>query len=168
MALANNKYTLNHVEDTAYIVIKNDQVMLEKLFNGLFVVARRHLGYTPNSSSYPFMTRCFSKSSLASSVHERTDLEFAMNNNIVITPDSLKHKKNEVLTIALNGHIDFIRKAIIEANKDVEQEDRLDYTKATVNNVYKALVEDYWDDILDFAKDNRTYIKSWQSYRHSA
>lgn len=163
MALANINYEMNHVEDTAYIVIKNDPSMLEILFRGLFIVARRHLGYDPNTGSHPFMTRRFSESALKCSHHEREDLDYAMKNNIVITPDTKKHKNYEVYTVAVSGHINYIQNAIKLANQEVDWEDRLTYTDANINNVYMALIEDYWDDMLAFAKNNRHYMKNWQS-----
>lgn len=168
MALANINYALNHTEDTAYIVIKNDQTLLEVLFNGLFVVARRHLGFSPRASSYPFMTRATSERALKVSKHEREDLDYAMKHKTVITPDAQKHGKNEVLTLIVSGHIDFIKKAIVMDNQTSEPDCKLDYTDANVNNVYQALIEDYWDEMLAFAKDNRNYLRNWQSYRKQA
>lgn len=168
MALANINYNLNHTEDTAYIVIKNDKGMLESLFNGLFVVARRHLGYNPNASSHPFITRCYSKDATSYSKHERQDLEYAKKHYIVVTPDADKHKTNEVLTITLNGSSQLIRKAIEQANEGAEPEDRLNYTDANVNSIYMALVEDYWNDMVAYAKENRYYAKNWQSIANTA
>jgi len=164
MALANISYSLNHTEDTAYMVIKNDPEMLEKLFQGLFIVARRHLGYHPNASSYPFMTRAASASSLRNSKHEKQDLEHGMKNSIVITPDTEKHGKYEVMTITASGHTDFLEKAIDAANDMADPEDALSYMEMKNTPVYMALIEDYWDDMLAFAKENRFYARNWQSF----
>jgi hypothetical protein len=163
MPIANINYNMNHTENTAFVIIKNEPSMLEVLFNGLFIAARRQLGYNPNASSFPFITRPFTSSSLENSKHERDDLEFAMKKQIVVTPDDTKHKNKEVLTLSLNGHVDQMREAIKVANVDADDEDKLNFYDINVNTVYMALVEDYWSDMVAFAKNNRYYDRRWQS-----
>ncbi len=163
MALANINYQLNYAEDTAYIIIKNDKALLETFFRGLFIVARRHLGYTPNASSYPFITRAFTTAQLERSPHEKESLAHYERNGTIITPDSPKHGKYDVVTIAINGHDNFITKAIQQANEEGDPDIQTDPNDAYCNSVFQALIEDYWNDMLEFAKNNRYYTPRWQS-----
>tara|TARA_Y100001934_G_scaffold270263_1_gene354906 strand:+ start:383 stop:895 length:513 start_codon:yes stop_codon:yes gene_type:complete len=166
MALANINFNLNYIEDTAYSVIKNDKDMLEKLFRGLFVVARRHLGYSPNASSFPFTTRAFSQGQLANSKHDRDDLEFYGKKGTIITPDFPQHKRQEVLTIVVTCHDDLVRDAINEINRTSDPDDAINWhtTAINVNAVMQALIEDYWTEMLTFARECQHYERNWQSY----
>jgi hypothetical protein len=161
--LANINYDLNYTESTAAMVISNSPSMLEAIFHGLFIAARRQLGYNPNTSSFPFITRAYSKNSLKNSKYERECLAFSRQNHIVANPSCDKYKNKEVLTITLNGHIDQVREAIGIANQNVDKEDLLDFYDANVNKVYMSIIEDYWDNMVEFAKNNRYYDRRWQS-----
>jgi hypothetical protein len=164
MALANIKYNLSNVDDQVYITIKNDKGLLEILFRGLFIVARRHLGYNPNASSFPFITGYAPDQNDPNLTKSNKDyLARVLEQDIYITADTEKHKKNKVSTLAVNGQLQYINKAIEIMNVDCEPDDAFSGYSVSLKDVYMALIEDYWDGMLAFAKENRYYCHRWES-----
>ncbi len=47
---------MNHQTDQIYIAVKNDPELLQDVFKGIFVCARRFTGYSPSRSSFPFIS----------------------------------------------------------------------------------------------------------------
>lgn len=161
MAITTAPKALSYFESCIYLDIKNDEEKLESMFTGLFVVARRYLGYSPRGSSAPFITRKFDN--LKNSVHERHDHEFATKNHIMLAASIKQTIKQFDMSLAISSSaIQKSISALITANYG-DNTTNVPLSGYRVTQIFLHLILDYWDDMLAYASQNQHYQKKWQS-----
>lgn len=162
---------MNHETDLVYITAKNDQALLERIFKGMFVVARRILGYSPRNSSYPFNTGV-----LWEGCREfDNDKAFAEKLGELILPFSdYPHKKKRGMTEKDKMHLVVSMVKHYETSKDgvvfqlVRNSGDIDRESVETNALAKQLFLDYFDDMIIYARENMTYDKHWQEIASKA
>ena len=148
----------------AYIAAKNNPEILERIFKGMFIVARRVLGLsTSSSSSYPFntMLRWTGISSFKNDAafYERKE---ALSLSISEYPQSKVNKNGrgehfcfvtmtDASEVNSNGVVNTI---MTEAGLDRS-------SNVNTNQLAKALFADYFEDMVKFALLNKDYSKGW-------
>ncbi len=155
---------MNYETDNLYIVIKNDEKLLERVFQGLFIVARRTLGYTPRGSSYPFFT------SLRFSGDGSFNSEKAMfekNGSAHLRLEDYPHKNTKNrdnskyhMFVSMYNANETNKNGIIA--KAIAGSDDIDKSLINTNELAKALIDDYFKDMIAFARTSATYSRNWQ------
>jgi len=166
MPVSNASYELSTDEQAIVLFIENTPDMLEKLYKGLFTVARRHLGYKSRTSSAPFTTRSHSASALRNSQHERNDLTFCENNHIVCHANDSVIEGSDTLTLSMIISNTFVYDAVSEINLSLDKGDKMTPWNHNLTAIGKALIADKWDDMVIFANAHRHYMSSWESYSY--
>jgi hypothetical protein len=155
---------MNYETDTLYIVIKNDQVLLERIFQGLFTVARRALGYSPRSSSYPFITaerweghKGFSQEKASYDKQDAIQLclEDYPRKNTNKRDNSQYHMFVTMYNTSETNKNGIISKAIAGSGD-------IDLSLVNTNTLAKNLFDDYFKDMVAFARTSATYQRNWQ------
>ena len=155
---------MNLETDSLYIVAKNDRALLERIFQGMFVVARRVLGYSPRGSSYPFTTAArwegngdFVQDKAFYDGKDAIDLcvEDYPHKNTKGRDNNKYHvfvTMTETNETSQNG---IIRQLLTEAGE-------IDVNNVNTNTLAKELFKDYFQDMVAFARTSQTYAKDWQ------
>lgn len=130
---------MNQHSDEMYTIIKNDNTLLETFFAGLHRIARLSLNYKPKSA--------FGKGVLLFGWERPTPADVA-----------LPHT-NAYICFTSN-FIDAIYNAMAALGYDAEE--RNEVRQYAVNaEPLQALVDEFWDDMLHYAKTNARYNSHW-------
>ena len=157
---------MNFETDSLFIVIRNDQALLERIFQGMFVVARRILGYSPPGSSYPFTTH-----SDWAGRHDsfKKDAAFMQQKGAVTLCEADYPHKNTTgrdnaayftFVTMVNTNETNLNGVIFQALRDAGDIDR---EAVNTNDIAQALFNDYFADMVAYARTSRTYTKGWQA-----
>lgn len=156
---------MNLETDCIYITAKNDQMLLDRIFKGMFVVARRILGYSPRSSSYPFTTGVLWEGCRAFN----DDKAFAEELGELILPFSdYPHEKKRGMTEKDKIHLVVSMTKSHETSKEgvvfqlVRNSGDIDRERVDTNALAKQLFSEYFNDMIAYARENMTYDKRWQ------
>ncbi len=156
---------MNHATDCLYITIKNNQAHINRLLQGMFIVARRTLGYNPRASSYPFTTAA----RYAEHGGFKTEQAFyAKENAIELNEADHPHKNTQGRNN--DAHRTFVTmQKTHETNKNgfiaqllAEQHDDFDKSQVCTNTLAKNLFDDYFADLVEFARHNRYFAPNWR------
>ncbi len=161
--LSAKKTELSNIDEAFYITIKNDQQLLEEFFKGLFIAARTFLGFDTKSSNI-LITRKFTPNQLRTRKSFRNELEYAKDISVIATPEKKKFGKNTCATVAISLSKKLLNKACEVLNS---LGDNIYYVNDHANPINycalsAALVEDYWNDMLKYAEENKDYSPNWQ------
>jgi hypothetical protein len=170
MALSNINYDLSVDEQAIVLAINNNPDILTKVFQGLFIAARRHIGYSPRGNSFPFITQSFPAGILKNSFSCREEIAFSQKYNIVVVPDiNQKFKNREICTLSIKMDRKIIYDAIEEINLNLDNEDIISTHSGTHNitAITMAVIENKWDDMVIFAKQSPYYMRSWQTVAYN-
>jgi len=155
---------MNFESDNVYIAIKNDRALLELVFRGMFIVARRVLGYSTPGSSYPFAT-----SNHWSGRHSfQKDAAFLQGKGaVMLCEDDYPHKNHGCSNNT--QHFKFVTMVgcnetnpngiIFQALRDAGDIDR---DSVNTNHVAQALFDEYFDEMVAYARTSRTYTSAWR------
>lgn len=155
---------MNHETDNLYIVIKNDEALLERTFQGLFIVARRTLGYSPRGSSYPFTSaHRFSGDKSFSKEKEMYDKNGAIHLSLEDYPHkNTKSRDNSKyhIFVTMNSTSETSKNGIIY--QAIAGSGDIDKSLVNTNTLAAAIFEDYFESMVAFARISATYSKNWQ------
>lgn len=152
--------SLNYETDLFYITIKNNKQLLDRVFSGMFVIARRVLGYSGNTSSYPFSSSAiYNGLNTAQSRSERL-IELGQ---LPLPTTYYPHKNNKSelgkhSTYFINmennnatSHDSFFKQTLRE------QGEHFDKSAVNTSALMRALFADHFDDMVEYARNNRTW-----------
>lgn len=162
---ANTK--ISDASRSAYLVIKNDPVLLQRVFQGMFVVARRFLGYAGVGASYPFVTTDLPTQHANHNLQRQ--FKVSLGERVLFKDLGAVRKSSFCIgftnkTEELGGGV--VNTAVFECfdNLDLNDSDKGAWMKSlNTNHVGVLLLEDYFEDMLYFASSCRAYMSSWQS-----
>lgn len=149
---------MNHSSNAVYTTLKNDKVLLNLVLQGMFVVARRLLGYSPRAASYPFMTSVsnpkYDQQFEAKRAHriENGSIEFARADH-----PHKNHKK-----ISAHAELDIMMVSIASASRGDKngvicraiRSAGVHAQDVDMNAVMKAIFDDLFDVVIRDARDN--------------
>jgi hypothetical protein len=160
---------MHHATNTVYITIKNDPKALERIFEGMFVVARRLLGFSPKGSSYPFTTAVLSPTFREFDKH----LSQYKSACAVILDKYQGARTDKPCLLAVTGtggnetNKNGVIGKVFHELRELEcfEWEDINFLKnhCNGNDLTGAFFADYWADMLAFAKINRYYDRQWQS-----
>lgn len=149
---------MNQASNSVYTTLKNDKELLNLVLQGMFVVARRLLGYSPRAASYPFMTS-ISNPKYDENFEEKRALRIK-NGSIEFSRADHPHKNLKkmsehanlgimIVSISSSSRADkngVISRAIRSAGVPAQDVD--------MNAVMKAIFDDLFDVVIRDARDN--------------
>jgi hypothetical protein len=156
--IANN----DHLTQQVHLTVKNDKRLLDIFLSGLFVSTRRYLGFSPKASSSPLMTTRYSPT-LSPTVAERKNLFWGMKCHTVAGPEVAKKKTNHnkhYLTMTMERS--FVGTVCNTINQTLDMDDRFTNDDIHREAVCEALISEYWDDMLEYAKHHTQFHPQWQ------
>jgi hypothetical protein len=160
---------MNYETDSIYIAIKNNPLRLESIFQGLFIVARRALGFNTRGSSFPFITHEFSSTHRA----YENQLERARKIGQYLTPVVVPKgmcRQDHVMGVTISSVNSDCPPAVFKACWD-EMTELLEIPASEIGDMKKAFVAqdllialfaDYYADMLTFANCHGRYDRNWQ------
>tara|TARA_B100000508_G_scaffold18134_1_gene12151 strand:- start:1835 stop:2299 length:465 start_codon:yes stop_codon:yes gene_type:complete len=154
---------MNFESDNVYIAIKNNRELLERVFRGMFIVARRVLGYSTPGSSYPFAT----SNHWSGRQSFQKDAAFLQSKGAVMLcendyphknhgrSDNTQYFKFVTMTECNETNPNGI---IFQALRDAGDIDR---DAVNTNHVAQALFDEHFNDMVAYARASRTYTSAW-------
>lgn len=156
---------MNFETDSLYIIIKNDPTLLERVFQGMFIVARHILGYNTPGSVYPFSTYSHWT---GYKDFEKDAANFQKKSAITLCEKDYPHKNTKgrdnaayfTFVTMVNCNESNQNGVIFQALRDAGD---INVDAVNTNALAQALFDDYFADMVAYARTSRTYIKGWQS-----
>jgi hypothetical protein len=146
--------------DQLYMQIRNDQAHLTRVFEGMFVAARRFIGFSPRGSSAPFIT-AMRHADVSDNVRCRD-----------VSPKSVRINDAKISGSTTLGSLFLSFGGCNLLTKLTEEMRAAGMENAQINairNTFDAkaltqhLVDDYWVNMLKYAKDNARYSPHWNA-----
>jgi hypothetical protein len=164
---------MNYETDSIYIALKNNPSRLEAIFQGLFVVARRALGFNTQGSSFPFITHQLSSTHRAYEKQLDDARKIGQYLIPVVMPKGMR-RQYHVMGVTISSVNSDCPPAVFKSCWD-EMAELLEMPAYDIANMKKsfvaqdllvALFDDYYDDMLTFANCHGRYDRNWQGIYH--
>ena len=158
MPLVNKNYVLSDFNNDLFITIKNNKNLMEMFYSSLFLAARKSLGFKVKSSSV-LIVKTFTKRQLKSDSNMR-EFKYEKISSVLVEPEK-DDKKSIFTTISVSKK--FLQLACDELTRLGNESYYINDHKNPVKYpaITNALVEEYWDKMVTFAKENLEYSYNW-------
>lgn len=160
---------LTQLQNDIYITIKNTPALLETFFEQLFGVTQTYLGRSTRKQFNGIIADTYGYK-MAKEKWAAEKIQAAINlGRVVITPEGKIDGKQTVTTfLSLAYCAPLLTDAIREYNELTDEYVSLYALSGESAPLFKALLEDYWDDMLAFGKLHTRYQKNWESIGYAA
>lgn len=156
---------MNYETDCLYITIKNNKEHLERIFNGMFIVARHVLGYNTPGSSYPFF---ITKHWTGYNSFSRDDSRFGNEGAVKLCFEDYPHKNTKgrensqyFMYITMQDWDESNPNGLIY--QVLRESGDIDRDNVNTNLIAQELFKEYFPNMVAFARTSRTYLRDWHT-----